>query len=204
MCVEWKFLEVVWNGFHEDPAINHRKEDVEGYSVLSVPRGHNFLRAPRPPPLCPVGTHSPTWHLACILTVGGGLFHLPPPLAEGSGPELHSELPRYPLKPHENPKIFLSLHSWSVPSWEFYKQNWVIKAMDEMKHHCGWFHPKAVYSPILLESFLLLWILCFWKEQFSKGFPGGPAVKSLSFHCGWGTGSISGWGTMISHATWLQ
>lgn len=62
MCVEWKFLEVVWNGFHEDLAINHRKEDVEGYCVLSVPRGHNFLRAPRPPPLCPMGNPQP--HLA--------------------------------------------------------------------------------------------------------------------------------------------
>ena len=109
MCVEWKFLEVVWNGFHEDLPINHRKEDVGGYSVLSVPRGHNFLRAPWPPPPCPVGTHSYVWHLACVLTGGDGLFPPPLPLAEGSGPELQSELPRYSLKPHESPKIVLSL-----------------------------------------------------------------------------------------------
>ena len=37
--------------------------------------------------------------------------------------------------------------------------------------------------------------------QTSRNFPGGPVVKTQSFHCGV-TGLVPGWGTRILHATW--
>ena len=191
MCIEWKFLEVVWNGFHEDLPINHRKEDVGGYSVLSVPRGRSFLRAPCPLP-GPRGKPTAPFGILPVFSLGvRTCFPIPPPPAEGSGPELQSELSRYPLKPHESPKIVLSLNCWSIPSWTFYKQNRVVKAMDEMKHHCGWFHIKAVYGSILLESFLLLWSLCFWRGSLVvqqlrlwASTAGGVQVQSLAGELG--------------------
>ena len=38
--------------------------------------------------------------------------------------------------------------------------------------------------------------------QTSWNFPGGPVVKTQSFHCRV-TGLVPGWGTRILHATWL-
>ena len=88
----WKWCGMV----HQYLVINHRKEDVGGCSVLSVPRGHSFLRAPWSPPLCPHGEMITCPHPT------------PPPQAEGLLPEFQFDLGTYPLKPCKIPKTKFS------------------------------------------------------------------------------------------------